>query len=167
MKTKKLFCLFMTALLSVIGTSAYAQNVVIDGLYYTLNSEKRTAEVAVQSKTDVVGDIVINSTVTWEGTDYTVESTADDAFKECKQLTSIVLPNTTDYWFTITASDNWETVLYSYAGSFQTLGKQVPTDLRSAADNQSNTTRKYISNGRLFIEKNGMLYDEKGNIINR
>ncbi len=91
---KKTFCLFMTAFLSVIGTSAYAQNVVIDGLNYTLNGKKRTAEVAVQSKTDVVGDIVINSTVTWEGTDYTVESTADDAFKECKQLTSIVLPGT-------------------------------------------------------------------------
>ena len=91
---KKTFCLFLTALLSVIGTSAYAQNVVIDGLNYTLNGEKRTAEVAVQSKTDVVGDIVINSSVTWEGIDYTVESTADDAFKECKQMTSIVLPNT-------------------------------------------------------------------------
>ena len=94
MKTKKLFCLFMTALLSVIGTSAYAQSVLIDGLYYTLNSEKRTAEVAVQSKTDVVGDIVINGTVTYQGVDYTVESTADGAFKECKQLTSIVLPST-------------------------------------------------------------------------
>lgn len=91
---KKTFCLFLTALLSVIGTSAYAQSVLIDGLYYTLNGEKRTAEVAVQSKTDVVGDIVINSTITWEGIDYTVESTADDAFKECKQLTSIVLPGT-------------------------------------------------------------------------
>lgn len=91
---KKTFCLFLTALLSVIGTSAYAQSVLIDGLYYTLNGEKRTAEVAVQSKTDVVGDIVINSTITWEGIDYTVESTADDAFKECKQLNSIVLPGT-------------------------------------------------------------------------
>lgn len=94
MKTKKLFCLFMTALLSVIGTSAYAQNVVIDGLKYSLDNEKRTAELAVQNKADVVGDIVISSSVTWEGVVYTVVSTADYAFKECKQLTSIVLPNT-------------------------------------------------------------------------
>lgn len=94
MKTKKLFCLFMTALLSVIGTSAYAQNVVIGGLNYSLDSEKRTAELAVQNKADVVGDIVINSTITWEGIDYTVESTADYSFMECKQLTSIVLPGT-------------------------------------------------------------------------
>jgi hypothetical protein len=77
------------------------------------------------------------------------------------------LNGNTDYWFTITASDNWETVLYSYAGSFRTLGKQVPTDIHSATDNHSGTTRKYISNGQLFIEKNGLLYDEKGNIINR
>ena len=91
---KKTFCLFLTALLSVIGTSAYAQNVVIDGLNYSLDNEKRTAELAVQNKADVVGDIVINSTITWDGTDYTVESTADYAFKECKQLTSIVLPGT-------------------------------------------------------------------------
>ena len=94
MKTKKLFCLFMTALLSVIGTSAYAQNVVIDGLNYTLNNEAKTAEVAVQNKADVVGDIVINGSVTWEGTDYTVVSTADYAFMGCEQMTSIVLPNT-------------------------------------------------------------------------
>lgn len=91
---KKTFCLFLTALLSVIGTSAYAQSVLIDGLYYTLNSEAKTAEVTIQNKEDVVGDIVINSSVTWEGTDYTVESTADYAFKECKQMTSIVLPGT-------------------------------------------------------------------------
>ena len=94
MKTKKLFCLFMTALLLVIGTSAYAQTVLIDGLYYNLDSERKTAAVAVQNKADVVGDIVISSSVTWKGVGYTVESTADNAFEECKQLTSIVLPNT-------------------------------------------------------------------------
>lgn len=94
MKTKKLFCLFMTALLSVIGTSAYAQNVVIDGLNYSLDSEKRTAELAVQNKADVVGDIVISSSITWEGVVYTVESTADNSFMGCEQMTSIVLPNT-------------------------------------------------------------------------
>ena len=91
---KKTFCLFLTAFLSVIGTSAYAQSVLIDGLKYSLDNEKRTAELAVQNKADVVGDIVINGSVTWDGTDYTVVSTADDAFKECKQMTSIVLPGT-------------------------------------------------------------------------
>ncbi len=94
MKTKKLFCWLMTAFLSVYGMSAHAQSVLIDGLYYTLNSERKTAEIARQSNADVIGDVVINSTITWEGIDYTVVSTADDAFKECKQLTSIVLPST-------------------------------------------------------------------------
>lgn len=91
---KKTFCLFLTALLSVIGTSAYAQSVLIDGLKYSLDNEKRTAELAVQNKADVVGDIVINSTITWEGIDYTVESTADYSFMGCEQMTSIVLPST-------------------------------------------------------------------------
>ena len=72
----------------------YAQRVFVDSVYYTLDTTTMTAQIAVQSKTTAIGDIVINDTVTYEDANYVVTSMADDAFADCNQLTSIVLPHT-------------------------------------------------------------------------
>ena len=91
MKTKVsiiLVCLIWMA------SSMYAQKVFIDSIYYTLDNTAKTAQIAVQSKTTAIGDIVITDTVTYEGANYAVTSMADDAFAGCVQLTSIVLPQT-------------------------------------------------------------------------
>ncbi len=72
----------------------YAQRVFIDSVYYTLDTTAMTAQIAVQSKTTAVGDIVINDTVTYEGANYAVTGMANAAFSGCNQLTSIVLPQT-------------------------------------------------------------------------
>ena len=72
----------------------YAQRVFIDSVYYTLDTTAMTAQIAVQSKTTAIGDIVINDTVTYEGANYAVASMANSAFSGCNQLTSIVLPQT-------------------------------------------------------------------------
>ena len=91
MKTKVsiiLVCLIWMA------SSMYAQKVFIDSVYYTLDNTAKTAQIAVQSKTTAIGDIVITDTVTYEGANYAVTSMADDAFADCNQLTSIVLPQT-------------------------------------------------------------------------
>ncbi len=91
MKTKVsiiLVCLIWMA------SSMYAQRVFVDSVYYTLDTTSMTAQIAVQSKTTAIGDIVINDTVTYEGVNYAVASMADDAFADCNQLTSIVLPHT-------------------------------------------------------------------------
>ena len=88
------FFVLLFAALVLKGTCAYAQRVFIDSVYYTLDNTAMTAQIAVQSNNTAVGDIVINDTVTYEGANYAVTSMADDAFADCNQLTSIVLPQT-------------------------------------------------------------------------
>ena len=94
MEKKNYFCLLFVAFLLLKGSCAYAQRVFIDSVYYTLDNTTMTAQIAVQSNNTAVGDIVINDTVTYEGANYAVTSMADDAFADCNQLTSIVLPQT-------------------------------------------------------------------------
>ena len=93
-KEKITFSVLLFAALVLKGTCAYAQRVFVDSVYYTLDNTAMTAQIAVQSSSTAVGDIVINDTVTYEGANYAVTSMADEAFAGCVQLTSIVLPQT-------------------------------------------------------------------------
>ncbi len=93
-KKKITVFILLFAALVLKGTCAYAQKVFVDSVYYTLDNTAMTAQIAVQSSSTAVGDIVINDTVTYEGANYAVTSMADDAFAYCNQLTSIVLPQT-------------------------------------------------------------------------
>ena len=92
MEKKNQICLLFVAFLLLKGTCMYAQRVFIDSVYYTLDTTAMTAQIAVQSITTAVGDIVINDTVTYEGANYAVTGMANAAFSGCNQLTSIVLP---------------------------------------------------------------------------
>ena len=94
MEKKNQICLLFVAIMLLKGTCVYAQRVFIDSVYYTLDTTAMTAQIAVQSKTTAIGDIVINDTVTYEGANYAVASMANSAFSGCNQLTSIVLPQT-------------------------------------------------------------------------
>ena len=94
MEKKNQICLLFIAFLLLKGTCMYAQRVFIDSVYYTLDTTAMTAQIAVQSKTTAIGDIVINDTVTYEGANYAITSMENSAFSGCNQLTSIVLPQT-------------------------------------------------------------------------
>ena len=94
MRTKNLIGLLVLGVMLLKGTCVYAQKVLIDSVYYRLDGATKTAEIAVQSTSTAVGDVVINDSVTYEGVNYAVSSMADGAFAECNQLTSITLPQT-------------------------------------------------------------------------
>ena len=90
----KRFTLFLISfILSVVfSTSASAYDVKIDGIYYNIISEGKTAEVT--SREDrYAGDVVIPSSITVEGQEYTVTSIGGAAFQACRGLTSITIPN--------------------------------------------------------------------------
>lgn len=91
---KRTLLMIILALSASLG--AWAQ-VKIDGIYYSLNEEEKTAEVikplfANDYLTIYSGDIVIPASVTYEGKDYAVTSLGNSAFSAFYDITSIALP---------------------------------------------------------------------------
>ena len=86
MKKQILFLVMMLLSMTVSAQST----VIIDGIYYNLNSNDKTAEVTHGGYSGV---IVIPSTVTKDDVEYTVTSIASNAFYNSPQLTSVTIPN--------------------------------------------------------------------------
>ena len=87
MKRALLFILIFLPML------ASAQDAVkIDGIYYNLDSEAKTAEVT-SNPNQYEGDIAIPSSVNHEGVDYSVTGIGTRAFYNSSDLTSVSIPN--------------------------------------------------------------------------
>lgn len=84
---KRIFLLF-SLLLGVL--SAWAYDVELDGIFYNLDKENKTASVASYS---YKGAVVIPETISVDGKAYTVTSLGDKCFYGCSGLTSITIPN--------------------------------------------------------------------------
>lgn len=91
MKTK-LLTLFFALMLSV-GMMGAAKPVQIDDLYYYLVSGDKTAKVTY-GQDKYTGDIVIPSSVTYNGVVYSVTAIGYSAFSYCSELTSVEMPAT-------------------------------------------------------------------------
>ena len=90
---KKLFVFLFSLILSVVfSTSASAYDVKVDGIYYNLISKAKTAEVT-SGEEKYSAEVVIPSSITVEGLEYTVISIGERAFSICSGLTSITIPN--------------------------------------------------------------------------
>ena len=84
---KRIFLLF-SLLLGVL--SAWAYNVELDGIFYNLDKENKTASVASYS---YKGAVVIPETISVDGKAYTVTSLGEKCFSGCWGLKSITIPN--------------------------------------------------------------------------
>ena len=82
--------LLLTILL--ISLSANAYDAYIDGIYYNLNKDAKTAEVT-SGDNKYEGEVVIPETITNEGVSYSVTLIGDYAFRYCSGLTSVTIPN--------------------------------------------------------------------------
>ena len=80
----------------ITATIAFAYDAEIDGIYYNLYDETKTAEVT-SSNNDYSGDITIPEKVTYNFTEYSVTSIGGWAFSWCSSLTSITIPNSVTY----------------------------------------------------------------------
>ena len=67
---------------------AHAEDVEIDGLWYDLNAEDKTAEVMLSKGEPYSGDVVIPEKVSYEDAEYSVTSIRSAAFRE-SAITSI------------------------------------------------------------------------------
>ena len=98
MKQKVLRKLLVIALL-LTGFTAYAHDFEVDGIYYTITSD-RDKTVKVTFKGDFEynafsysGDIIIPSEVSYYNTTYSVTKIGDYAFQGCDDLTNVSIPN--------------------------------------------------------------------------
>ena len=65
---------------------------VVDSIYYKITGDN-TVQVA-PGELKYSDETIIPETVTYQGTTYTVTAIGDDAFLDCVDLTSVVIPNT-------------------------------------------------------------------------
>ena len=77
--------------------TAFADSVEIDGLYYELNTTDRTATLTYQTTTtsnyaSIPANLIVPSSVTYNGVSFSVTEIADEAFANCKALESISIP---------------------------------------------------------------------------
>ena len=93
---KKFFLLLTLLCLSL---SARAHDAEVDGIFYNLDADNKTATVTFQGdnydsyNNEYSGDVVIPETVTYNGITYSVTSLGWACFTYCSSLTSITIPN--------------------------------------------------------------------------
>ena len=120
---------------------ANAETVEIDGIYYNLSSESKTAEVT-KNPNYYSGDIVIPESVKYEGTTYYVTSIGVGAFSNYRELPPMTIPNSVtsigNYAFSecsnltsITIPDGVTSIgEYAFAGCVMT-SITIPASVRS------------------------------------
>ena len=92
---RKLFFLFLAL---VATTTLWAHDFEVDGIYYNYfdgNNVKVTyrGDNWDDYRNEYAGEVIIPSTVTYNGTTYSVTSIGSFAFYECSSLTSVTIPN--------------------------------------------------------------------------
>ena len=86
---KKLFFLFLAL---AATTSLWAEDFEVDGIYYNILTDK-TNEVEVTSgSSKYTGSVAIPSTVTYNGSTYSVTTIGLEAFHSCYKMTSVIIP---------------------------------------------------------------------------
>ena len=96
MKKMKFWRLVILAVIVLLPQGTMATQKSINGIYYNLNSEDKTATV-LSSRDDhkeyYTGDITIPETVSYRDVVYKVVSISGGAFTNCTDLTSIIIGN--------------------------------------------------------------------------
>ena len=87
---KKQILLLAMILLPLVAS---ADSVEIGGIYYDLISKSKEAWVT-NNPNYYKGDVIIPESINYEGIDYKVSTIKEKAFYECRELTSISIPNT-------------------------------------------------------------------------
>ncbi len=70
---------------------AIALDIEVDGIYYSINGSNAT--VTYRGTFHYSGSVTIPATVTYNGTTYSVTSIGNSAFKNCRDLTNVTIPN--------------------------------------------------------------------------
>ena len=91
--------IFLLLTLLCLSLSARAHDAEVDGIFYNLDTDNRTATVTFKGDyeysydNEYSGDVVIPETVIYNGITYSVTSLGWACFTYCSSLTSITIPN--------------------------------------------------------------------------
>ena len=123
---KKIFTFFLV-LVTSMGI-VYASDTQVDGIWYNFDSSTKTASVTYRGdydysyKNEYTGNVVIPSSVTYDGTTYNVTSIGYGAFYGCYYLTSVTIPNS------VTSIGS-----YAFNGCSSLLSVTIPNSVMSIA----------------------------------
>lgn len=90
--TNQLHKLVLLVVAAIFTGNAYAYDAQINGIYYNLDTESKTASVT-SGDSFYTGEMVIPVSVTHDGNAYSVTSIGLQAFYGCSELTSIYIPS--------------------------------------------------------------------------
>ena len=87
---------FLASAMMLFSVSSYAYDAEIDGIYYDFNVDEATVTYQYYRNGKYIsaysGDVVIPSTVNYNGKDYRVTTIGDWAFCRCSNLKSVNIP---------------------------------------------------------------------------
>ena len=117
-KSKKFLMLLLTLLVSVVVNA----QTKINGLYYNLNSETKEAEVTseVYDNEYYTGDVVIPSTVTYDGVEYNVTTIGEEAFMFSRP-TTVTIPESVRFIRSMAFDVNYSLTIYNLSKTPQKI----------------------------------------------
>ena len=81
--------IFTALLLAIIAVTGYAYDFQVDGIYYNLTSYNDA--VVTHGDKKYTGSVFIPTDVKWNSRKINVVGIGDQAFKDCEELTSVIL----------------------------------------------------------------------------
>ena len=97
MNQKSLKSLFLFFTLLMVGQAAMAYDFEVNGFFYNINEDSTTVTLTTESGSfgsyNVVGDLILRRTITYNGTTYTLTAIDRYAFYHCEEMTAVTIPN--------------------------------------------------------------------------